>query len=175
MAFNRNAVLRNIVEQFLASRPERLSDLGVVATLWNDDLDMGHRNTYPAHVTASAAVVSDRKLLLVKHLIIGKWLVPGGHLEKAEPPDLAAMREVLEETGVQGRLLRQDPIDIDCHRIDANPRKAEPGHVHIDICYLMAPEAQTLSIDRGEVEGAAWVPFGDVTGTRLHRVLRQLR
>lgn len=171
MAHDRNAALQGIVGHFLASRPERLSDLGVIATLWNDDLDMGHRHTYPAHFTASALVVADRKVLMVKHLVIGKWLVPGGHLETGEPPHAAAARELLEETGVQGTLLSQNPIDIDCHLIDANPRKSEPEHFHIDLCYLMSSRHQTLSIDHGEVEGAAWVPFTELTSIRLHRVL----
>jgi ADP-ribose pyrophosphatase YjhB (NUDIX family) len=175
MARDRNAVLRGIVADFLASRPERLSELGVIDTLWSDDLDMGHRNTYPAHFTASAFVVADTKVLMVKHLVIGKWLVPGGHLETGEPPDAAAVRELLEETGVQGKLLFQDPIDIDCHLIDANPGKSEPEHFHIDICYLMTPRNETLSIDHGEVEGAAWVPWSELTSSRLHRVLEQLR
>ncbi|MDW7678501.1 MAG: NUDIX domain-containing protein, partial [Bacillota bacterium] len=33
----------------------------------------------------------------------GYWLLPGGHLEKGEPPEQGAAREILEETGVSTR------------------------------------------------------------------------
>ena len=37
----------------------------------------------------------------------GIWVLPKGNLEEGEPPADAAVREVLEETGVHGRLVEK--------------------------------------------------------------------
>ena len=44
------------------------------------------RSCAPAHVTASAAIVDPaaRRILLVRHRQIGRWLQPGGHCEKGD-------------------------------------------------------------------------------------------
>ena len=38
----------------------------------------------------------NQKFLMIKHKKVGKWLQPGGHLEKGEKPHEAALREVFE-------------------------------------------------------------------------------
>ena len=35
-----------------------------------------------------------------------EWCLPKGHLEGAETPEQAAVREIMEETGITGRVLR---------------------------------------------------------------------
>lgn len=54
---------------------------------------------------ASAFVMYENKLLLVKHHDLGKWVQPGGHIEKDETPEETAIRETYEETGVKITLL----------------------------------------------------------------------
>ena len=66
---------------------------------------------------ASAFVINplNKKILLVKHHIFNKWVQPGGHIEKGELPEEAAIREVYEETGVKIRFLvgiRRIPLTI---------------------------------------------------------------
>lgn len=57
------------------------------------------------HFTAAGYVVSGRKVLLVSHRKLKKWLPPGGHMiysedgQFLESPEEAAVREVREETG----------------------------------------------------------------------------
>ncbi|MEX5294036.1 NUDIX domain-containing protein [Kocuria sp. CPCC 205268] len=63
-------------------------------------------------VQAAAAVVvrGDGRLLLVRRgrePQRGRWSVPGGKLEPGETPAQAAVREVLEETGVRVRAGRE--------------------------------------------------------------------
>lgn len=54
------------------------------------------------HFTASAVVLDDQdRVLLVHHNKIGLYLYPGGHVDPNEAPAEAALREVLEETGVK--------------------------------------------------------------------------
>ncbi len=52
---------------------------------------------------ASAAVIKDRKILLVPHYYANgssRWYLPGGRVEHLEPLNRAAVREFREETGL---------------------------------------------------------------------------
>jgi len=55
----------------------------------------------PIHKTATVYIINDSKLLLLKQDRSKFWLLPGGHIEDAELPHEAAIREVLEETGLK--------------------------------------------------------------------------
>jgi 8-oxo-dGTP pyrophosphatase MutT (NUDIX family) len=53
-----------------------------------------------------AAVIDGRgRILLVKRADNGKWAMPGGALEVGETPAEGVVREVLEETGIDCRIL----------------------------------------------------------------------
>lgn len=52
---------------------------------------------------AAVAVVDGDSVLLVERAVppgVGEWTVPGGHMEVDEQPEVAAARELREETGV---------------------------------------------------------------------------
>jgi len=61
----------------------------------------------PIHHTATVYVLDNGKLLLLKQERSKFWLLPGGHIEDTELPHEAAIREVLEETGLQVELLQK--------------------------------------------------------------------
>jgi 8-oxo-dGTP pyrophosphatase MutT (NUDIX family) len=99
------------------------------------------RHTLPGHITASGILIVNKKLLMIFHPFLKKWLQPGGHVEAEETPLEAAHRELFEETGVNGSLHEWHvknpmPIDINVHLIPANPAKGEPEHMHYDFRYL---------------------------------------
>ncbi|MEO1602093.1 MAG: NUDIX domain-containing protein, partial [Pseudomonadota bacterium] len=59
----------------------------------------------PHHrVRASAVVIRDRHLLAVRHAPDLYWSVPGGAIERGELSQDAALRELMEEIGVAGRV-----------------------------------------------------------------------
>ena len=91
--------------------------------------------------TVAVLVVRDDRILLHWHAKLGRWLPPGGHIEPNELPDEAAIREVLEETGVRATLISSPLIDIN---LPGQPRQLArplglqladigPDHQHIDL------------------------------------------
>jgi len=56
---------------------------------------------YPTDLTVSAIVHRDGQYLLVEEHAMGRIVLnqPGGHIEAGESPEVAVIREVLEETG----------------------------------------------------------------------------
>ncbi len=90
------------------------------------------RATLPGHVTTSAIVVSPdhRRVLLIDHIALGRWLQPGGHYEAAPFFHDSAAREAVEETGVAGLRLHpwhqgmDLPFVIDSHDVSGTPGAA---------------------------------------------------
>jgi 8-oxo-dGTP pyrophosphatase MutT (NUDIX family) len=133
----------------------------------------------PGHFTASCYVVDDGgRLLLHHHRRLDRWLQMGGHVEGDESPELAALREGQEESGLRDLQLAADGIfDLDIHGIPAG--KGEPDHDHYDVRYLArtaSPDAVTL--DRAESNDLAWVTLDRAAelmpGSESHRVLRKI-
>jgi 8-oxo-dGTP pyrophosphatase MutT (NUDIX family) len=98
--------------------------------------------------TATVYIFHDNKVLLHKHAKLGKWLPPGGHLEKDETPPEAAIREAKEETGLDITFITQENLTVDAPNAISIPRpylclleeipahKEQPAHQHIDFIYL---------------------------------------
>ena len=98
--------------------------------------------------TATVYIFHEGKTLLHKHRKHGKWLPAGGHIEKNETPEAAALREAKEETGLEIELIPQENLWIEydhaksLHRpffslLENIPAKGtEPAHQHMDLVYL---------------------------------------
>ncbi|HJT88926.1 MAG TPA: NUDIX domain-containing protein [Bryobacteraceae bacterium] len=91
----------------------------------------------PGHITCTGLVLGPdgESLLLVHHRRLGRWLLPGGHIE---PEDAeiweAARREVAEETGVSVAPDGTPPLGgVDVHGIPAG--RSEPYHLHHDLVF----------------------------------------
>lgn len=128
---------------------------------------LDERDTFPGHVTTSAIVLSPdhAQVLLIDHVVIGRWLQPGGHYEPAQAFHLSAAREAVEETGIAGLALHpwhagEDlPFVIDSHEVPGKPARGEPDHIHHDLQYLfLADPAVALVAQLEEVHAAAWKP-----------------
>ncbi len=108
---------------------------------------MGSERT-ARHFTVAVFVVWEKKVLLHWHRKLGMWLPPGGHIERNELPDEAAVREVQEETGLTVQLVGDrrgdiaDPIQL--HRpAGVQLENIGPGHQHIDLIYVAKPAGPT--------------------------------
>jgi len=106
--------------------------------------------------TVAVFVVHDGRVLLHFHPKLGKWLPPGGHIEPNELPDEAAVREVVEETGLRVRLVGEKGLPTDYP--DQPVQLVVPAgiqlefiskdHEHIDLVYFAVPQdVSDLTID----------------------------
>ena len=88
-----------------------------------------------------------------------EWCLPKGHLESGETPEQAAIREIEEETGIQGRVVCSlGTID---YWFSAEGRRVHKLVHH----YLLEATGGLLSVegdpDREAID-AAWVPLAEL-------------
>jgi len=136
----------------------------VLALLRGAEDPFSRRSFSPGHLTASAFVTCGDALLLIWHTKLERWLQPGGHVDP-DDADLqaAAARELHEEAGVADAACR-GLLDVDVHRIPANPKRGEPAHLHHDVRFWF--EVQSRMVTAGSDAGdARWVAMADVTET----------
>ncbi|EHK00698.1 NUDIX hydrolase [Candidatus Haloredivivus sp. G17] len=96
---------------------------------------------------AGAFIIKNNRILFLRHKKYDMWLQPGGHVEERETPDEAAIRETMEEVGLEIEILDgfmpdtsfenksedlPQPFNINLHRI-------EEGRWHLDFQYLARP------------------------------------
>lgn len=84
------------------------------------------------------------------------WSLPKGHLEEGETAQQAAVREVREETGIDGSVLRELGA-IDYWFVVENRRVHKTVH-H----FLLEAVGGELSDEDVEVTEVAWVPLGEL-------------
>ena len=88
-----------------------------------------------------------------------EWCLPKGHLEGAETAPEAAVREIFEETGISGRVLRHlATIDYWFAGTDRRVHKL----VHHFLLEATGGELTTLNDPDQEAEDVAWVHLDDV-------------
>ena len=107
-----------------------------------------------------AIVVDDEHLLLVRRgrgPAAGTWSVPGGHIEAGETVPEAVLRELREETGLEGVC---GPLIGWAERIDE-----EQHSVILDFAVTVLDTAEPVAGD--DAAEARWVPLWDVAEMNL--------
>ncbi len=129
---------------------------------------MGHiHELYDFTTSAFIMHPTEKKILLLLHNKIGKWLQPGGHIELNEDPLQALTHELEEETGLTpdqytiiepadspkasgGHKLLPLPFYFNTHHFDDT-------HRHIDICYLAKSKTENLTDFPDGASAIGWV------------------
>jgi 8-oxo-dGTP pyrophosphatase MutT (NUDIX family) len=134
------------------------------------------RERLAGHLTASAWVLDPewRRVLLVHHRKLDKWLQPGGHADGHTDLLGVARREVLEETGIETEPLAGGEIlDMDIHPIP--PHGGVPAHEHFDIRFLLVAAESREPEANEESHDVAWVALDEVEGLSTEESLLRMR
>lgn len=135
------------------------------------------RGDFPAHFTGSALVLSTdrRRALLHHHAKLGRWMQFGGHCEDDANILDVALREALEESGIEGLTpLGDTPFDLDIHPIPERPALGEPAHFHYDVRFLFtAPENARFACSE-ESLGLRWFTPAEAAALPLGTGMRRL-
>lgn len=112
--------------------------------------------------TVAIFVVHNAKVLVIHHRKLDRWLPLGGHIELDEDPEQAALRETLEESGLDVELVGDRPPTtepgtraliaprfLDIHRIN-------PTHEHIGMIYFARVKSGDATLAAAEHHAIRW-------------------
>jgi 8-oxo-dGTP pyrophosphatase MutT (NUDIX family) len=161
---------------------QALKSLELILQLLECSPDPFSRNQFtPGHITASGLVLASgsARVLLVHHRRLGRWLLPGGHVEPGDDTIAgAARREVIEETGASVTSAFSI-AGADVHGIPA--ARGEPYHLHHDLMFAFhaASDQIRVSEESHEVVWCSPAEFDryqvpDNVQRAYHRLLRSL-
>lgn len=118
--------------------------------------------------TVAIFVVHQDRVLLIHHRKLNKWLPLGGHIELDEDPEIAALREAKEESGLDVELVGERPPTtepgtraliaprfLDIHRISAT-------HEHIGMIYWARPKGGDVTLATEEHHDIRWCTAADL-------------
>lgn len=100
-----------------------------------------------------------------------EWCLPKGHLEGDETPEQAAVREIAEETGIHGEVVRA--IGTIDYWFTGDDRRVHKVVHH----FLLDALGGTLTVEGdpdGEAEDAEWVPLSELTNRLAYPNERRL-
>lgn len=131
------------------------------------------------HFTATTFVVHNEKTLLHKHRTLDMWLPPGGHIDRDELPEVAAVREVLEETGLEVELIHDPPL-IQSENARELPKpwhilleNINPHHQHIDLIYFAQAQSADFVPEDNDIQ-MAWFSKEELAQSEIPEDIRKL-
>ncbi len=99
---------------------------------------------------AYGIVLKDKRILLTERKDVPVWVLPGGGVEFNETPHNGCLREVLEETGIEAKVIR--------HALHLKPINKLGDKTDVFIC---EPVNGTLMITE-EVRSVGWFSLEDL-------------
>ena len=127
-----------------------------------------------AHFTASSWIVNKQrtKVLMVYHNIYNSWSWTGGHADGDNDLLAVAVREGMEETGVEHlRPVSEDIFSIETIVVDGHEKRGSyvASHLHMNVSYLLeADEEESLHMKPDENSGVKWIPI-----EKLHEMVSE--
>lgn len=120
------------------------------------------------HFTATTIVVYKNKALLHLHKKLDIWIPVGGHIDRDELPEEAALREVKEESGLDVELYNPDQ-QIEMNDVEQLIRPAHilledinKYHQHIDFIYYARASAFEINSQENETNNLRWFTVDEI-------------
>lgn len=172
---HRKMILKLIEEYYPSDKMEQLFKEQTLNFIVNNPTCF-ERSCIEGHITGSAWIVNSEftHALLIHHKKLNKWFQPGGHCDGNPDVQFVAKKEVLEETGVNIKLVYPEIFDLDIHNIPATEKIN--SHFHFDIRFLFVAQMEKLDmIENAEVKKIEWVPLDLIkTFTADNSILRMV-
>lgn len=131
---------------------------------------MPHLNYY-LDFTIAVFIVQERRVLLVHHRGLRRWLPVGGHIDPGEDPISAVHREAREESGLEIELLLEQPLPelpdvkvlpppvyMDIHPIEGQ-------HAHLGMVYFARPIRGDVELAAEEHHAIRWYERAEIEAT----------
>jgi ADP-ribose pyrophosphatase YjhB (NUDIX family) len=123
----------------------------------------------PKVAVATVLYLPDQRVVLLRRAqrdrAFGRWILPGGHVDRGEEVSSAALREVSEETGLEARI--QDLLGVYSY----------PGNPLVLIVYTALAQAGPLRPSREALEIRAFaaqdIPWDELGYRSTDQALRQ--
>lgn len=162
--------IKKQLSNYLQIFPDEENSLFLLKKQILEDQKIFSRKNFEGHITASGLVISsDKKVLVIFHNKLQKFLQPGGHIEKDDKNIVfSAAREVREETNLNNIALcswcleNNSPIMIDAHKIPKNKQKNEREHYHHDFMFIFTTKEKGITLDTNEVSDFSWMSIDKV-------------
>ncbi len=157
------AVARQVVATALPGDRSHEQARARILAFIDTHTDALHRSCAEGHLTGSALVVdpSDRRVLLLFHAKMRRWLQPGGHADGDGDLARVSLREASEETGIDGLRVVTPAIDLDVHVFHHAPGR-EPDHLHLDVRHVVLAPPGSHAPGNHESEGIAWLTLDEL-------------
>lgn len=147
--------VRRTLEAWAHDDPEqlRLRDAYLAHLAAHDDGVW--RSCAAGHITASTLVMDESReqVLLTLHPKVGRWLQLGGHIEPGDPSLRdAALREAIEESGIDAVTISASPLRLDRHPVPCGGAMNE----HLDVQFLGLVPRGSQAVMSEESDDLRW-------------------
>ena len=160
--------LKQQVEAFVPCNEQEERDRTLLLNWLGSGQNILTRDNEVAHLTASAWVVSpDRKqVLMAHHNLYNSWAWLGGHADGDSDLLRVAMREAIEESGIESvRPVSPSIFSLEILCVEGHEKRGRyvPCHLHLNVTYLLeADPALPLRHKEDENSAVAWIAAEEI-------------
>lgn len=152
------------INNYKPTNEQEVQDLQSIKLAMRQFDDVLTRNNTLVHFTSSGFVVNKvrSKVLMVYHHIYNSWSWTGGHVDGETDFLQVAVREVLEETGVNAQPIVTDVFAVDVLTVVGHTKKGRyvSPHLHLNVSYLLeAEDTAALTVAVEENSAVDWIPI----------------
>lgn len=155
-------LLRRGIEAFLPDCAQETADRALMLRAMEQYDDLLTRDNPVMHFTSSSWIVSPARdrVLMVYHNIYRSWSWTGGHADGDPDPMAVAVREAMEETGLQALTpVLPQVFSLEILNVAAHVKRGRhvSAHLHLNLTYLLeADPSAPLRCAPDENSAVAW-------------------